>query len=68
MYNITCPICGTVNHNLFLEETDGWMECERCGQTVNTLLPEFQKKKKKIPVYTGKQLARIFAADTAGTR
>lgn len=30
-YDVTCPVCGTVNHNLYLEETDGWMECENCG-------------------------------------
>ncbi|MDI9243203.1 translation initiation factor 2 [Fusibacillus kribbianus] len=29
-YDVKCPICGHVNHNLFLEETDGWMECEKC--------------------------------------
>ena len=29
-YNVKCPICGVVNHSLFLEETDGWMECEAC--------------------------------------
>ena len=23
-----CPICGTVNRSLDLDETDGWMECE----------------------------------------
>lgn len=65
MYNITCPVCGTVNHNLFLEETGGWMECEHCGQMVNALLPEFQKK---IPLYTGKQLTQLLASNTVGTR
>ena len=30
-YDVKCPICGYVNHNLYLEETDGWMECEKCG-------------------------------------
>lgn len=29
--NVKCPLCGTINRNLYLEETDGWMECERCG-------------------------------------
>ena len=29
-YDVKCPICGHVNHNLYLEETDGWMECEKC--------------------------------------
>ena len=29
--DVVCPLCGTINHNLYLEETDGWMECECCG-------------------------------------
>lgn len=38
-YDVKCPICGHVNHNLYLEETEGWMECEKCGSmTVNALL------------------------------
>ena len=35
-YDIKCPICGTVNCNLDLEETNGWMECEKCGNTTQT--------------------------------
>ncbi len=31
MIDVKCPVCGTVNHNLYLEETEGWMECECCG-------------------------------------
>ena len=30
-YDLRCPVCGTVNRGLYLEETDGWMECEKCG-------------------------------------
>ena len=29
-YNVKCPICGTVNKNLYLKETDGWFVCEHC--------------------------------------
>ena len=28
--DVKCPICGTVNRSLDLDETDGWMECESC--------------------------------------
>ena len=35
MTDVACPICGTVNHDLYLEETDGWMECETCGNVVH---------------------------------
>ena len=29
--DVKCPKCGTVNRSLFLEETEGQYECERCG-------------------------------------
>lgn len=29
--DVRCPACGTVNKSLFLEETGGNYECERCG-------------------------------------
>ena len=29
--DVTCPECGAVNKSLFLEETEGNYECERCG-------------------------------------
>ncbi len=31
-YDAACPHCGHRNTNMYLEETDGWMECERCGK------------------------------------
>lgn len=30
LYNVKCPVCGTLNCDLMLEETKGWMECECC--------------------------------------
>ena len=36
-YDVTCPVCGCVNHSLYLEETDGWMECERCKSVTRTV-------------------------------
>lgn len=35
--NVECPICGQVNESLDLEETDGWMECEKCGNAVQIM-------------------------------
>ena len=32
--DVKCPICGTVNRSLDLDETDGWMECEHCHNAV----------------------------------
>ena len=48
-YDIKCPICGTVNRNLDLEETNGWMECEKCGRAVQ-VTNRFGKHL-KIPVF-----------------
>lgn len=35
--DVRCPECGTINYGLFLEETEGWMECENCGCTAHLL-------------------------------
>jgi len=41
-YNVECPICGTLNKNVDLYETNGWMECSCCGQlTRSTRFREF---------------------------
>lgn len=58
-YDVRCPICGTINHDLYLEETGGWMECDHCHQAVQILE---HTPMKKIPVYTGRQLAEKFAS------
>ncbi len=43
-----CPICGTLNKSLDMEETDGWMECENCGNTVQILK---YVKTRRVPCY-----------------
>ncbi len=58
-YDVTCPICGTINHNLYLEETQGWMECENCGSIVSFGDPV--SKEIKIPVYAGKQDIKLLS-------
>ena len=55
-YDIKCPVCGTVNHSLFLQETDGWMECENCGTESRVLT---LKPMKVIPHYTSEQLSAV---------
>lgn len=57
-YDVKCPICGTLNRDLYLEETDGWMECEHCGTATQSIR---HVKMKKVPLYTGEQLARLYA-------
>lgn len=33
-YNAKCPYCGYMNRNVYLGETNGWMECLSCGSDV----------------------------------
>ena len=35
LYQAICPCCGRLNRNLYLEETEGFFECEACGQIAN---------------------------------
>ena len=28
--DVKCPICGSMNEGVDLEETEGWMECNHC--------------------------------------
>jgi hypothetical protein len=51
-YDKICPICGTLNKNLNLEETEGWMECEHCKEKVGFI------ETVKVPVYTPEMLSR----------
>lgn len=54
-----CPLCGTINKGLNLEETEGWFECEKCKQTVNNLNPKYAKVH-KIPKYNIEDLVKVF--------
>ena len=56
-YDVRCPLCGTINHNLYLEETDGWLECDHCRQAVQILA---YAKTSRIPVYTAAELAKKY--------
>lgn len=32
--NIVCPICGHMEKQLYLDETDGWFICSKCSSEV----------------------------------
>ena len=36
LFNAECPFCGHINTNLYLEETEGFFECEACGKVAKT--------------------------------
>ena len=47
--NVKCPICGKVNTQFDSMESDGWMECEKCGSITQ---PFSYKKTCRIPVFS----------------
>ena len=55
-YDVVCPVCGRINRSLYLEETEGWMECEYCGNSAQDT--SFQKMV-KIPVIRMDQLSKL---------
>ena len=59
-YSEKCPICGEMNSDLYLEETDGWMECEFCHSVTQILK---YRKMVKIPMYDGGKLKHLCKAD-----
>lgn len=58
-YNVTCPICGQLNLNLILEETDGWMECENCKQLTRAIKTEKMVRIPVFPMHRTKQEAVV---------
>ncbi len=60
--NVECPICGQVNESLDLEETDGWMECEKCGNAVQILK---YVKTRRIPCYQMKDCQVLVSLSAA---
>ena len=55
-YNRKCPVCGHINHELYLEETNGYMECEKCGSISNVMEP--MKEVEWVPVLSMEDLCR----------
>lgn len=55
-YDVNCPCCGHRNRDLYLEDTKGWMECERCGRVVQ-VTSSFEKHL-KIPAFKMDQQTR----------
>ncbi|MDO4961220.1 MAG: hypothetical protein Q4E57_05115 [Eubacteriales bacterium] len=38
-YDAVCPYCWKINRDLYLEDTNGWMECEGCKRAVQVMMP-----------------------------
>lgn len=50
-YNVICPCCGHENYSLFLEETDGWLECDACLTVMQVALPDSGPARIVAPVW-----------------
>ena len=59
-YDVSCPCCGHRNKDLYLEETEGWMECEKCGEVAQ--VSKHFEKRSKIPVFPSKSSANFSRA------
>ena len=59
-YDVNCPCCGQRNTDLYLEETDGFLECEKCGE-VTQVSKRFERRV-KIPVFRMEDLGKVMAA------
>ncbi len=53
-YDEKCPVCGARNKNLYLEETDGCFECERCKNKINLFSCKFKTDNKTEMQVKGK--------------
>ena len=58
-YNEKCPICGKENKGLFLEETNGWLECAHCGNVVKLMK---YARYDMVPLLSEQQIVRMFSA------
>ncbi len=55
-YTVTCPSCGEDNYGLLLEETKGWMECERCGCVAWIQADDMEHA---VPLYAVQEIKKI---------
>lgn len=46
--DVKCPLCGTINYGVNLEETEGWVECSGCK--TDFIPPEYLHKEIKNTV------------------
>ena len=57
-YTCECPVCGTINKDLYLEDSQGWYVCEKCDTSVQAMEVV---KRVCLPVYTPEQVAKAMS-------
>ena len=63
MYDVKCPVCGAVNKGLYLEETRGWMICEKC-KNESMQYDIARQYSQKVPLLTKENIADIRRRET----
>ena len=53
--NLRCPMCGTMNYDVDLDETGGWTKCRLC-KAVTCSMDEWKKHTVSVPLLNEKQL------------
>ena len=53
--NVRCPMCGTMNYDVDLDETGGWTKCRLC-KAVTWSMDEWKKHTVSVPRLNEKQL------------
>ena len=51
VFDRACPLCGTMNRNLYLRETKGLYECEKCGCVIQTTYPGFRRNISSVKLH-----------------
>ena len=65
--NVRCPMCGTMNYDVDLDETGGWTKCRLC-KAVTCSMDEWKKHTVSVPLLNEKQLVARSTAEAAGKR
>lgn len=50
-YDRECPLCGAINRSLYLQETKGLYECEKCGCVIQTTYPGFRRSTSSVKLH-----------------
>lgn len=57
-YDVECPVCRKLNKGLYLHETGGYMECDRCGTVMKVMSTD---DKQFTPLFTPEICEAIIA-------
>lgn len=50
-FDRVCPLCGTKNRKLYLRETKGLYECEKCGCVIQSTYSGFRRNTSSVKLH-----------------